>query len=202
MVNFCIGYHFCLCFIVIALANVSVLQETGLLIDNNLKFSYHAEAIVSEAHQHVSLVVWCFKCMELDPALLYKAFVNACETYWVQIWTPTYLYLVKKIERVHKRFTKWLHSFIVLPYHESLHRVLSCTASAKIDYCSLQYRCQGVIVWCHGSQCHSWLIRVTDIIIFSDNASGHVIKCEVNDVTSNTSWKLGSKFCVLSRCFC
>jgi len=84
--------------------------------------------------------------MELDPALLYRAFVNACETYWVQIWTPTYLYLVKKIERVHKRFTKRLHSFIVLPYRESLHRILSCTASAKIDYCSLQYRCQGVIV--------------------------------------------------------
>jgi len=47
-------------------------QGLGLLIDSDLKFSSHIEAMVTKAHQRSSLILRCFKCM--DPVLLYRAF--------------------------------------------------------------------------------------------------------------------------------
>ena len=75
------------------------------------------------------------------------------------------LYLVKKTERVEKRFTaERLHDFSVLSFllrkTESFHYRLSCTTLAEIRSCcflqcySRQHRCRRVTIWYRWSQCN------------------------------------------------
>ena len=97
-----------------------MVRDLGVLIDSDLKFSSHIEAMVTKAHQRASLILRCFKCR--DPVLLYRAFVTHVRPileYNCQVRSPAYLYLINKIERVQKSFTKRLHGLSVLTVQRS-----------------------------------------------------------------------------------
>jgi len=76
----------------LALTNMSVVRDLGVLIDSDLKLSSHIDTMVTKAHQRASLILRCFKCS--DPVLLYRAFVTYVRRileYNCQVWSPAYL---------------------------------------------------------------------------------------------------------------
>ena len=79
----------------LTLPNVSVVRDLGVLIDNDLKFSSHIEAMITKAHQRASLILRCFKCR--DPFLLYRVFITYVRPilkYNCQVWSPAYFYIL------------------------------------------------------------------------------------------------------------
>ena len=62
----------------LALPNVSVVRDLGVLIDDDLKFSSHIEAMVTKAHQRASLILRCFKVQGSCPVI--QSFCYICET--------------------------------------------------------------------------------------------------------------------------
>ena len=83
------------------------MRDLGVIIDCNLKFEQHISNVVHKAHNRANLILKCFNSR--DRVLLTKAFctyVRFLLEYCTPVLSPQYKYLIEKIERVQRHFTK------------------------------------------------------------------------------------------------
>ena len=83
---------------------VNTVKDLGILIDSQLKLDIHINSMIALAHER-----GCF--VSKDPHSLIKAFityVNPPVEYASCVWSSSSVGLIRKIEAVHKRFTKRL----------------------------------------------------------------------------------------------
>jgi len=101
------------------LPNAIVVNDLGVLIDKNLRFSDHYANIVAKAHQRAALILRCFRCR--DPHLLYTAFTTYVRPLLENcspVWCPVYKTDVDLFEKVQRRFTRRLRGLSCLSYRE------------------------------------------------------------------------------------
>jgi len=103
------------------LPNLTAIDDLGVYIDKNLRFSDHYACIVAKAHQRASLILRCFRTR--DPQILYKAFVTYVRPlieYCSPVWCPVYKTDVDMFEKVQRRFTKRLRGLHDMSYKQRL----------------------------------------------------------------------------------
>lgn len=96
-------------------------RDLGVIIDCNLKFEQHISNVVHKAHNRANLILKCFNSR--DRVLLTKAFctyVRPLLEYCTPVWSPQYKYLIEKIERVQRHFTKRMQGLKNKTYTERL----------------------------------------------------------------------------------
>jgi len=108
----------------IILPTVDSIRDLGITVCKNLKFNKHVDNIVARAHQRASLILRCFKSR--DTTTLCRAFVvyvRPLVEYCSQIWSPSYLSDIYKIERLQRRFTRRLKGMNSLSYGQRLNKL-------------------------------------------------------------------------------
>ena len=89
--------------------------DLGVTIDCNLKYSMHIDNIVGRARQRVGLLFKCFVTRDAD---IERS--RSILEYASNIWSPTQIGLIDKLESVQRRFTKRIPDFEILSYSERL----------------------------------------------------------------------------------
>ena len=100
---------------------VDDVRDLGITVDSNLKFDKHISLIVHKAHARSQLILKCF--LSRNRILLTKAFctyVRPLLEYCCTTWSPHLQYLIDKIERVQRYFTKRLQGLWRVCYTERL----------------------------------------------------------------------------------
>lgn len=108
----------------ILLPDVNIITDLGVKVSGDLKFRQNIDCLVAKAHQRSSLILRCFKCR--DPLILCRAFVTYVRPileYCSQVWSPSYLTDIFKIERVQRRFTRRLKYNGKLSYGQRLNKI-------------------------------------------------------------------------------
>jgi hypothetical protein len=106
------------------LSTVSFISDLGITIDSNLSFKSHISTIITKALQRVGVFFRGFSSRRLD--IVRKTFITYIRPlleYNSNVWNPSQKYLIDKIERVQRQFTKRIPSISNLSYLERL-RVL------------------------------------------------------------------------------
>ena len=99
----------------------TAVKDIGVTIDCNLKYSKHIDNIVGRARQRVGLLFKCFVTRDADTLLrAFKVYIRPIFEYASNIWSPTQIGLIGKLESVQRRFTKRIPDFETLSYSERL----------------------------------------------------------------------------------
>ena len=91
------------------LEKVDIVKDLGITVDGKLKFDTHISSVVHKAMARARLILKCFQSR--NNTLLLKAYctyVRPLLEYCTAVWTPHSKYLINKIERVQRFFTKRL----------------------------------------------------------------------------------------------
>lgn len=92
------------------LARMSEVSDLGVIFDDKLRFTRHIRETVSGAMKSLGFIKR--SCADFnDPAVLtvlYNAYVKSRVSYASLIWCPQYEFLVGMVERVQRRFLKYL----------------------------------------------------------------------------------------------
>ena len=99
-------------------------KDLGVVVDDRLKFSEHISSIVHKALTRCRLIFKCFSSRNCD--LLVKAYITYVRPlleYCSSVWSPHHRYLIDKIEKVQKFFTKRIPGMWNIPYTERLVRL-------------------------------------------------------------------------------
>lgn len=122
------------------LPDATEIKDLGIFIDSNLKYSHHINNIFNVAKQRSSLILKCF--VSRKPELLFKAFVTDVRPlfeYNSQIWSPSSILDIKKIESVQRAFqSDWQVSDSCLTLNDLVVLTLN-----PLNYVGLK-----VIYWC------------------------------------------------------
>ena len=103
------------------LPNVDDVVDLGVVIDNNLKFSYHVNKIVTKAHRRANLILRCFVSKDLlSLTNAFKVYVRPILEYCSTVWCPYLVSDINAIEKVQRRFTKRLPGMKSLNYYQRL----------------------------------------------------------------------------------
>lgn len=85
-------------------------KDLGVHFQGNLKFNDHYQSIVSRAYKALGFIMRNSKNFKIDTIIrLYNAIVRPLLEYASCIWSPTSLTNIDQIERVQKRFTRYLY---------------------------------------------------------------------------------------------
>jgi len=101
--------------------NVDSLTDLGITMDCNIKFSEHISNIVRKAASRCYLIRKCF--ISKDTPTLVKAFkiyVRPLLEYNSPVWSPHLLKDITLIEKVQRRFTKYMKGLFNMPYSDRL----------------------------------------------------------------------------------
>ena len=113
--------NFDYCFNNIAIHVSMCEQILGVLFDSNLSFREHIFQCVSKASRMCNLIYANIKCTDMLVLVnLYKCYARPLLEYCSVIFSPHYVYLIKLIENVQKRFTKKLPGLQNKCYHDRL----------------------------------------------------------------------------------
>ncbi|MFZ2537525.1 MAG: reverse transcriptase domain-containing protein, partial [Oscillospiraceae bacterium] len=83
--------------------------DLGIHFDHNLKFSTHINEIVNRAYQRSHLIFRCFLSKNPNSLLrAFKVYVRPLLEYNSSIWSPNQIGLIDSIEKVQRRFTKYV----------------------------------------------------------------------------------------------
>lgn len=96
-------------------------RDLGVTFDSNLTFVKHISLITHKALTRAKLILKCFRSRNRD--VLTKAFcvyVRPLLEYCTPLWSPSYKYLIERIESVQRFFTKSLHSLFTTAYADRL----------------------------------------------------------------------------------
>ena len=108
------------------------IKDLGVIIDKQLKFHEHTNAVVAKANRTLAIIRKSFNFTDKTKYLtLYKSLVRPIIEYGNAVWGPHYALDKQSIEGVQRRFTKYLFDFNDLPYSERL---------SVLGLPSLQYR--------------------------------------------------------------
>ena len=101
--------------------NVDDVVDLGVVIDNNRKFSYHVNKIVTKAHRRANLILRCFVSKDLlSLTNAFKVYVRPILEYCATVWCPYLVSDINAIEKVQRRFTKRLPGTKSMNYYQRL----------------------------------------------------------------------------------
>lgn len=100
------------------LPRCSTIRDLGVQHDSKLIFDKHVDAIVAKASKSLGFIMRLSKCFTQAKTLkiLYCTFVRSHLEYASEIWSPCYHKYIDRIERVQKRFIKFLCFHQRVPY--------------------------------------------------------------------------------------
>ena len=164
------------------ISSLNNVKSLGVLFSDNLRFSQHCSEIVKRAHQRLAIIRRCF--ISGDAANLlraYKVYVRPILEYACQVWSPSLLEDIDRIERVQRRFTKSLPGFHTKSYAERL-RTLSLDTLELRRLKSDLYLAYSIL---------NGLVQFDPDTFFTlrkdDRTRGHPFKLVVNKF--NTDWR-------------
>lgn len=102
----------------ITLEEVTTIRDLGVVFDSKFKFDHHIDIAVSKANRMLGFVARMTKsfksrkCMDL----LYNCLVRTQLEYAVCVWSPYQRTYADKVERVQKRYTRFLNFQLKIPY--------------------------------------------------------------------------------------
>ena len=119
----------------------TVVKDLGVHMTEDLKFDMHIAKIVQSASNCSNLILKCFKSKKPQFMIkLFNTFVRSKLEYASPIWNPHTKYLIGKLEKVQRKFTKRLSGLQAKSYEERL-RILKITTleerRLKLDLCFL-----------------------------------------------------------------
>lgn len=99
-------------------------RDLGILLDSKLLFDQHVDAITKKANQLLGFLLRLSKNFDRAKTLkvLYCALVRSHLEYGSQIWNPSYQVQEKQIEKVQRkflRFLNWKFKIVSSSYHDS-----------------------------------------------------------------------------------
>ncbi len=101
---------------------VDSVRDLGIIMTTNLSFDQHIETITKSANLTANLILRSFKYKNPKFMMqMFNVFVRSKLEYASQIWNPHHAYLIERIEKIQRRFTKRLPGLRDLSYGERLH---------------------------------------------------------------------------------
>ena len=98
-----------------------IAKDLGIIVNKKLTFENYIESIVVKARRRMGVFFRAFLCRELKfMKLAYVTYIRPILEYNTQIWSPSILKHINKIEAVQRNFTKRIPSIKHLPYHDRL----------------------------------------------------------------------------------
>jgi len=86
---------------------VPLARDLGVLVSNNLCPSAHING-VAKAHKHAYMIQRAFVSRNIDLVRAYLVYVRPLVEYNLVVWSPYTIQDIEAIERVQRRFTKYL----------------------------------------------------------------------------------------------
>jgi hypothetical protein len=124
----------------VPIAQVNVVKDLGVYIDDQLKFGAHIRFIVSRAFQRANLILKCFYSKDTKVlARAFEVYVRPILEYASCIWSPYLIKDIKLVESVQKRFTKRIPKLRHLSYAERLKQLGFETLELRRLHCDLIY---------------------------------------------------------------
>lgn len=114
--SYCISNH--------CLNNSDHVEDLGIHVNSNLKFSDHIKQICAKAKQRIGLLFKCF--ITRDATILTKAYttyIRPILEYCSTVWNPICVESLVCLESVQKHFTKRIPDLPDLPYHQRCKRL-------------------------------------------------------------------------------
>ena len=100
-----------------ALPLVDHIRDLGVTVDSRLKFDKHIALIVHKAMSRCRLILKCFHSRNATIMLqAYVTYVRPILEYCSSVWSPHCKYLIDKIEKVQRFFTKRLAGLHIMSY--------------------------------------------------------------------------------------
>jgi len=110
-------------------------NDLGVFIDGCMNFNSHVNTVVARAFHRSNLILRCF--ISRNPCLLFRAFttyVRPSLDYCSQVWSPSKITYIKKLESVQRRFTKKLNGLRHMSYPERLEHLNGTRLDARRLY--------------------------------------------------------------------
>ena len=86
---------------------VDHVKDLGVIIDEQLKFYLHINHVVASAFTRANLILKCFTSRHVRTLLrAFKTYVLPVIAYASSVWSPHYAAVIRKVERVQRKFTK------------------------------------------------------------------------------------------------
>jgi Reverse transcriptase (RNA-dependent DNA polymerase) len=96
-------------------------KDLGIHITSNLSVENHINVVSVKANQRAKLILRCFTSKNVELLLrAYKVYVRPLLEYNCVAWSPSLIKHIDQIERVQRRFTKYLPGFYDVPYESRL----------------------------------------------------------------------------------
>jgi len=100
-----------------ALPLVDSIRDLGITVDSRLKFDKHIALIVHKAMSRCRLILKCFHSRNASVMLkAYVTYVRPILEYCSSVWSPHCKYLIDKVEKVQRFFTKRLAGLQKMSY--------------------------------------------------------------------------------------
>lgn len=109
----------------VQLERVTAIRDLGILFDTKLKFKSHITTCLSKSYRMLGFVMRLAKefsqpkCIDI----LYNALVRSQIEYLAPIWTPHQSTYVKTIERLQKKYTRFIFWLTRTPYTSYITRI-------------------------------------------------------------------------------
>ena len=114
------------------LDHVSEEKDLGVIVDSQLSFISHIDAIVAKANSFLGLIRRNFQFLDASTlCTLYKSFVRPHLEYAHAAWSPSSAGLITKLENVQRRALSLVPELQSLPYEEQLRRVKLTTLAFR-----------------------------------------------------------------------
>ena len=96
-------------------------KDLGIIINKRLTFDNYIECITKKSRQRIGVLYRAFSCRDLKfMRLAYVTYIRPLLEFNTQIWSPSILKYINKVESVQRYFTKRIPSLNTLSYQERL----------------------------------------------------------------------------------
>ena len=103
------------------LTRIDTIRDLGILMDSSLRFDKHIDNITKKAATISRLILSSFTSRNHDILkIAFCTYVRPILEYCSPIWNPHKKYLIDRIERIQRRFTKAISSVASHPYMDKL----------------------------------------------------------------------------------
>lgn len=130
----------------VPIKNVDTVLDLGVIFQQNLKFNSHFENIVSKAYQVLGFIIRNSKNFEISTVIkLYNSLVRPKLEYASSVWFPIAMTNQNQIEKVQKRFLRYLYvrKYNVYPFRISYQSMLD---SFNVQTLVFRRRIQAIIL--------------------------------------------------------
>ena len=99
----------------IEITSKNSVSDLGLLVSSNLDFTNHISSIIVKARQRSGTFFRGFITRKLSfVRKIFVTYIRPCLEYNTNIWNPTKIYLIDRLESVQRHFTKKFPPLVIL----------------------------------------------------------------------------------------